>query len=194
MTAGIAVAARAMCSSTMIHVAALTDYNKHGSGGSHIVISGSKHLRTLMPGSEDDRGLKLTRMKGQGGSETVIKCQGTQQVDQSRESSFAPKIISVLDESHFTAVANRTTASSSGTSLHLGQASQNTPNKPEVDPDTNEMIVTGYSPFKPYLVMGVVAQDGETMLHKVDVGLDRRTLSHDTTITSRFSFFTFVCT
>ncbi|KAJ7544296.1 hypothetical protein O6H91_09G073100 [Diphasiastrum complanatum] len=58
---------------------------------------------------------------------------------------------------------------------------------PKVDPDTNEMVVTGYSPFKPYLVMGVVASDGETMLHKMDVGLDRCTLSHDTAITPRYT-------
>ncbi|XP_047968412.1 carotenoid 9,10(9',10')-cleavage dioxygenase 1-like [Salvia hispanica] len=58
---------------------------------------------------------------------------------------------------------------------------------PKRDPDTGELVIMGIHPEKPYFELGVISVDGDKLLHKVDLGLDRCCLCHEIGITTRYN-------
>ncbi|CAN1161942.1 Carotenoid 9,10(9',10')-cleavage dioxygenase 1 [Linum perenne] len=54
-------------------------------------------------------------------------------------------------------------------------------------PGTGELITFGVNASKPFMELGVVSADGEKLLHKVDLNLDRCSLCHDIGITERYN-------
>ncbi|KAL3677890.1 hypothetical protein R1sor_020846 [Riccia sorocarpa] len=57
----------------------------------------------------------------------------------------------------------------------------------KIDPVTNEIIFQGMSTKKPYTLVGVIAADGETLVHTVGVNNERQTMNHDIMITERYT-------
>ncbi|KAG6389428.1 hypothetical protein SASPL_150896 [Salvia splendens] len=58
---------------------------------------------------------------------------------------------------------------------------------PKRDPYTGELVIMGIHPEKPYFELGVISVDGNRLLHKVDLGLDRCCLCHEIGITTRYN-------
>ncbi|KAK1267274.1 Carotenoid 9,10(9',10')-cleavage dioxygenase 1 [Acorus gramineus] len=58
---------------------------------------------------------------------------------------------------------------------------------PKKAPRTGEMVIMGVSILKPYYVVGVISADGQRMLHKVDVKLERPTLAHEMGVTENYN-------
>ncbi|CAI0441377.1 unnamed protein product [Linum tenue] len=56
---------------------------------------------------------------------------------------------------------------------------------PKKAPGTGELVIFGMQPFKPFIELGIVSADGERLLHKVDLDLDRCALVHDIGVTER---------
>ncbi|KAK1267275.1 hypothetical protein QJS04_geneDACA002704 [Acorus gramineus] len=49
------------------------------------------------------------------------------------------------------------------------------------------MVMMGINILKPYYVIGVISADGERLLHKVDVKLERPTLAHEMGVTENYN-------
>ncbi|XP_047965722.1 carotenoid 9,10(9',10')-cleavage dioxygenase 1-like [Salvia hispanica] len=58
---------------------------------------------------------------------------------------------------------------------------------PKRDPYTGELVIMGIHPEKPYFELGVISVDGDRLLHKVDLELDRCCLCHEIGITTRYN-------
>ncbi|CAI0441373.1 unnamed protein product [Linum tenue] len=58
---------------------------------------------------------------------------------------------------------------------------------PKKAPGTGELVIFGMQPFKPFIELGIVSADGERLLHKVDLDLDRCALVHDIGVTERYN-------
>ncbi|CAK7353224.1 unnamed protein product [Dovyalis caffra] len=58
---------------------------------------------------------------------------------------------------------------------------------PKRAPVTGELVVFGVDAVKPFMEVGVVSADGKRLIHKVDVKLNRCTLSHDMGVTERYN-------
>lgn len=58
---------------------------------------------------------------------------------------------------------------------------------PKVAPVTGELVIFGSDAKKPFLVVGVVSDDGTKLKHKVDLKLDRCTLCHDIGVTLKYN-------
>ncbi|XBJ21601.1 hypothetical protein VPH35_000123 [Triticum aestivum] len=56
---------------------------------------------------------------------------------------------------------------------------------PKVAPGSGELVIFGSDAKKPFLVVGVISDDGTKLKHKVDLELDRPTLCHDIGVTRR---------
>ncbi|KAJ7958563.1 carotenoid 9,10(9',10')-cleavage dioxygenase 1-like [Quillaja saponaria] len=52
--------------------------------------------------------------------------------------------------------------------------------------DTGELIIMGMDATKPFLEVGIISADGKKLVHRVDVKLNRCSLSHDIGITQRY--------
>ncbi|WVZ18497.1 hypothetical protein V8G54_005819 [Vigna mungo] len=51
---------------------------------------------------------------------------------------------------------------------------------------TGELVIFGVDATKPYLEIGIVSAEGNELVHKADIKLDRSSLCHDIGITSRY--------
>ncbi|KAM0910752.1 hypothetical protein ACQ4PT_013944 [Festuca glaucescens] len=58
---------------------------------------------------------------------------------------------------------------------------------PKVAPGSGELVIFGSDAKRPFLVVGVVSDDGTKLKHKVDVKLDRSTLCHDIGVTLKYN-------
>ncbi|KAH6835825.1 hypothetical protein C2S53_006580 [Perilla frutescens var. hirtella] len=58
---------------------------------------------------------------------------------------------------------------------------------PKKAPDTGELVIMGIYPEKPYFELGVISADGNKLLHKVDLRLNRCCLCHEIGITKRYN-------
>ncbi|KAK1630172.1 hypothetical protein QYE76_004487 [Lolium multiflorum] len=58
---------------------------------------------------------------------------------------------------------------------------------PKVAPGSGELVIFGSDAKRPFLVVGVVSDDGTKLKHKVDVKLDRSTLCHDIGVTLKYT-------
>ncbi|KAL8522068.1 hypothetical protein ACS0TY_012284 [Phlomoides rotata] len=58
---------------------------------------------------------------------------------------------------------------------------------PKKVPGTGELVITGAHLEKPYLELGVISADGNKLLHKVDLKLNRCSLCHEIGITERYN-------
>uniref|UniRef100_A0A8I6WPC1 Uncharacterized protein n=1 Tax=Hordeum vulgare subsp. vulgare TaxID=112509 RepID=A0A8I6WPC1_HORVV len=58
---------------------------------------------------------------------------------------------------------------------------------PKVAPESRELVIFGSDAKKPFLVVGVISDDGTKLKHKVDLKLDRPTLCHDIGVTIRYN-------
>ncbi|KAE8807292.1 carotenoid 9,10(9',10')-cleavage dioxygenase-like [Hordeum vulgare] len=58
---------------------------------------------------------------------------------------------------------------------------------PKVAPESRELVIFGSDAKKPFLVVGVISDDGTRLKHKVDLKLDRPTLCHDIGVTIRYT-------
>ncbi|XP_050230644.1 carotenoid 9,10(9',10')-cleavage dioxygenase 1-like [Mercurialis annua] len=54
-------------------------------------------------------------------------------------------------------------------------------------PDSGELVIMGIDATKPFMELGVISADGKRLVHKVDLKLDRCTLSHDIGVTQRYN-------
>ncbi|XP_055960877.1 carotenoid 9,10(9',10')-cleavage dioxygenase 1-like [Mercurialis annua] len=54
-------------------------------------------------------------------------------------------------------------------------------------PDSGELVIMGVDATKPFMELGVVSADGKRLVHKVDLKLNRCTLSHDIGVTQRYN-------
>ncbi|KAK8550460.1 hypothetical protein V6N13_118977 [Hibiscus sabdariffa] len=60
---------------------------------------------------------------------------------------------------------------------------------PKRAPGTGELVTMGFAPTKPFLQVGVISADGNKLLHKLDLKLDRCPLSHELGVTKRYNVF-----
>ncbi|VAI17417.1 unnamed protein product [Triticum turgidum subsp. durum] len=58
---------------------------------------------------------------------------------------------------------------------------------PKVAPGSGELVIFGSDAKKPFLVVGVVSDDGTKLKHKVDLKLNRSTLCHDIGVTLKYN-------
>uniref|UniRef100_A0ACD5YIZ9 Uncharacterized protein n=1 Tax=Avena sativa TaxID=4498 RepID=A0ACD5YIZ9_AVESA len=58
---------------------------------------------------------------------------------------------------------------------------------PKVAPGSGELVIFGSDAKRPFLVVGVVSDDGTKLKHKVDLKLDRPTLCHDIGVTLKYN-------
>ncbi|KAL5074128.1 hypothetical protein RYX36_013112 [Vicia faba] len=56
---------------------------------------------------------------------------------------------------------------------------------PKKAPTTEELVIFGFAPTKPYVVVGIVSADGKKLVHKFDIKLNRCSLCHDIGVTQR---------
>ncbi|KAI4978522.1 hypothetical protein ZWY2020_015275 [Hordeum vulgare] len=57
----------------------------------------------------------------------------------------------------------------------------------QVVPGSGELVIFGSHAKKPFLVVGVVSDDGSKLKHKVDLKLKRSTLCHDIGVTLKYN-------
>ncbi|KAK8547408.1 hypothetical protein V6N13_098118 [Hibiscus sabdariffa] len=60
---------------------------------------------------------------------------------------------------------------------------------PKRAPGTGELVTMGFAATKPFLQVGVVSADGNKLLHKLDLKLDRCPLCHELGVTKRYNVF-----
>ncbi|GLU01446.1 hypothetical protein SLE2022_187530 [Rubroshorea leprosula] len=60
---------------------------------------------------------------------------------------------------------------------------------PKRAPGTGELVIMGIDGTKPYVEVGVISADGKKLLHRVDLKLDRATVSHEIGVTPRYNIF-----
>ncbi|CAI8599840.1 unnamed protein product [Vicia faba] len=58
---------------------------------------------------------------------------------------------------------------------------------PKKAPTTEELVIFGFAPTKPYVVVGIVSADGKKLVHKVDIKLNRCSICHDIGVTQRYN-------
>ncbi|GMY17586.1 carotenoid 9,10(9',10')-cleavage dioxygenase 1-like [Fagus crenata] len=58
---------------------------------------------------------------------------------------------------------------------------------PKKAPGTGELVIIGMDAIKPFVELGVISDDGNKLIHKVDLKLDRCCLMHDIGITQRYN-------
>ncbi|ESW09210.1 hypothetical protein PHAVU_009G109200 [Phaseolus vulgaris] len=58
---------------------------------------------------------------------------------------------------------------------------------PKKAPDTGELVTLGVAATKPFAVAGIISADGEKLVRKVDLQLNRSTLCHDIGVTKRYN-------
>ncbi|KAF5748263.1 putative 9-cis-epoxycarotenoid dioxygenase [Tripterygium wilfordii] len=52
-------------------------------------------------------------------------------------------------------------------------------------PGSGELVIMGVNATKPFLEVGVISADGNSLVHKADIKLNRCTLCHDIGVTER---------
>ncbi|KAM3201758.1 hypothetical protein P3L10_029382 [Capsicum annuum] len=52
---------------------------------------------------------------------------------------------------------------------------------------TDELVIMGINPLKPYFELGVISADGEKLVHKVDLKFNRCILCHEIGVTKRYN-------
>ncbi|KAL5057141.1 hypothetical protein RYX36_028745, partial [Vicia faba] len=52
-------------------------------------------------------------------------------------------------------------------------------------PTTEELVIFGFAPTKPYVVVGTISADGKKLVHKVDIKLNSCGFCHDIGVTQR---------
>ncbi|WVZ18495.1 hypothetical protein V8G54_005817 [Vigna mungo] len=57
---------------------------------------------------------------------------------------------------------------------------------PKKAPGTGELVTLGVAPTKPFAVAGIISADGEKLVQKVDLQLNRCTLCHEIGVTKRY--------
>ncbi|GKV44875.1 hypothetical protein SLEP1_g52016 [Rubroshorea leprosula] len=60
---------------------------------------------------------------------------------------------------------------------------------PKRAPGTGELVIMGIDGTKPYVEVGIISADGQKLLHRVDLKLDRATVSHEIGVTPRYNIF-----
>ncbi|XVF35449.1 hypothetical protein REPUB_Repub18cG0147000 [Reevesia pubescens] len=60
---------------------------------------------------------------------------------------------------------------------------------PKKAPGTGELVVFGINATKPYAELGLISADGEKLVHRVDLKLNRCPLSHEVLVTQRYNIF-----
>ncbi|CAJ1973892.1 unnamed protein product [Sphenostylis stenocarpa] len=58
---------------------------------------------------------------------------------------------------------------------------------PKKAPGTGELVTLGVAATKPFAVVGIISADGEKLVQKVDLELNRCTLCHDIGVTERYN-------
>ncbi|XP_031282141.1 LOW QUALITY PROTEIN: carotenoid 9,10(9',10')-cleavage dioxygenase 1-like [Pistacia vera] len=60
---------------------------------------------------------------------------------------------------------------------------------PKKDPDTEELVIMGIDAAKPFVEVGVISADGNKLVHRMDLKLNRCTLCHEMGVTRRYNVF-----
>ncbi|XP_038699166.1 carotenoid 9,10(9',10')-cleavage dioxygenase 1-like isoform X2 [Tripterygium wilfordii] len=58
---------------------------------------------------------------------------------------------------------------------------------PKRAPGSGELVIMGVNATKPFLEVGVISADGNSLVHKADIKLNRCTLCHDIGVTERYN-------
>ncbi|XP_039060430.1 carotenoid 9,10(9',10')-cleavage dioxygenase-like [Hibiscus syriacus] len=60
---------------------------------------------------------------------------------------------------------------------------------PKKAPGSGELVIMGIDATKPFAELGVISEDGQKLLHKADLKLDRCILCHEIGVTQRYNVF-----
>ncbi|XVF89187.1 hypothetical protein PTKIN_Ptkin19aG0109900 [Pterospermum kingtungense] len=60
---------------------------------------------------------------------------------------------------------------------------------PKKPPGTRELVIIGIDPTKPYAELGIISADGQKLVHRVDLKLNRCSFIHEILVTQRYNVF-----